>query len=305
MPSRNSKICKLHHTRQESQASDEYQDRKVMRIKRSDRLRRNVQRVCELNESVPGYRHYKEINEYLTLATQPTLSNEDMKQLEGILDLGYQNAEIGDWIEKIDDAVEQCSARLSVGRFEDPKLFLNLKEFLYEIEKNHSENITLENFENLVAKIDLDEETINSNLGEQDNAPYKKIIYQSSCLKIFIMTWKPGQRIRAHKHQNDLSIIQVYKGYLSHKHWENFSSKGAKCDVYEQELLGAGQSTSLGFFDHHELANESNDFLVTIHFRYSKQSLKPIESSESIDKTSNFRRRTSVSLSETIKYFFR
>jgi predicted metal-dependent enzyme (double-stranded beta helix superfamily) len=306
MNSQNSNICRLYPKSQESQASDEYKNRKAMQFNRSDRLRRNVQSVCNLNELKPNSNHYEEINEYLTLATQPRLSNEDMKQLKEILDLAYKDTELGNWIQKIDHAVEKCSERLSAKSFEDSNSFLNLKDFLIEIEKNRSENITLEAFERLVSRIDINENIINSNLSFQDDVPCKKSIHKSSYIHIFVMTWKPGQYVEAHQHQNDLSVIQVYKGCLSHKYWKKVPKTETRSNVCERaEILQAGQSTRLGFFDHHELANKSDTLLVTLHFRYSKQLPQAVEVPKSTDEQPSPGIRKSTNLNETIGYFFR
>jgi predicted metal-dependent enzyme (double-stranded beta helix superfamily) len=306
MNSQNSNICRLHPKLQGSQASDEYKNRKAMQVNRSDRLRRNVQFVCNLNELTPNSNHYEEINEYLTLATQPRLSDEDMKHLEEILNLAYQDIRLGKWIQKIDHAVEQCSERLSAKSFEDATSFIDLKHFLREIEKNQSENITLEAFERLVSRIDIDENIINSNLSFQDDVPYKKSIYKSSYIHIFVMTWKPGQYVKAHGHQNELSVIQVYKGCLSHKYWKKVPRTETRSNICERaEILQEGQSTRLGFFDHHELANKSDTLLVTLHFRYSKQLSQAIEVPKSTDEQPSPGIRKSTNLNETIGYFFR
>jgi predicted metal-dependent enzyme (double-stranded beta helix superfamily) len=306
MNSQNDNICRSHLKSQESQSSYEDKNIKLMQVNRSDRLRRNVKFVCGLNELKPNFIHYKEVNKYLNLATQSRLSDEDMKQLEEILNLAYQDLTLGNWIEKIDHAVEKCSERLSTKSFEKSTSFLDLNKFLYEMEKNQSENITLETFESLVSRIDIDEDTINSNLGLQDNTPYKKSIYESSYIHIFVMTWKPGQYIKPHGHQNDLSIIQVYKGCLSHKYWKKVLSTETRSNICEQaETLKEGESTRLGFFDHHELANQSDTLLVTLHFRYSKQLPKAVEIPRSIDEPPSPGVRKSANLDETIGFFFR
>jgi predicted metal-dependent enzyme (double-stranded beta helix superfamily) len=306
MNSQNSNICRLYPKSQESQASDEYKNRKAIQFNRSDRLRRNVQSVCNLNELKANSNHYEEINEYLTLATQKRLSDKDMKQLKEILELAYKDISLGQWIQKIDHAVEQCSKRLLAKSFENSTSFLDLKKFLHEIEKSQSENITLETFESLVSRIDIDEDTINSNLGFQDDVPCKKSIHKSSYIHIFVMTWKPGQYVEAHEHQNDLSVIQVYKGCLSHKYWKKVPRTETRSNVCERaEILQAGQSTRLGFFDHHELANKSDTLLVTLHFRYSKQLPQAVEVPESTDEQPSPGIRKSTNLNETIGYFFR
>lgn len=239
-------------------------------ISNIDRLRWKVVFLSQIQSNVcresPFY--FKLLN-YIRLATQNELNGKENADFYLLCREAEQNLELGSWIEEIDN----CITRLEQQPKHILSSFISLEEFLSEIRKFEPDNMNLGTFIDLVQRVDIHEDLLNSHIpGAFRKAFLKENILSSRLVTISLMLWKPGGCIPAHEHENSLSVIRICKGVLSH--WQNLppyqigtTNRRQKVNYYEDELV------AIDYGEQHELSNQQqNRDLLTLHFRFYRPS---------------------------------
>jgi predicted metal-dependent enzyme (double-stranded beta helix superfamily) len=212
---------------------------------------------------------YTKVLQYIRLVTQVELSGKDNADFYQLCREAEQNLELESWIEVVDD----CMTRLEQQANSILPPFLSLEEFLSELRKTEPDQMTLSTFTNLVQRVDIRDDLLNSHIPNAGSKPFlKENIHNSRLVSISLVLWKPGGCIPAHEHQNSLSVIRICKGTLSH--WQNLQlnqtqtvNERKKIDYIENELV------TIDYGENHELSNQqSNKDLLTLHFRFYRPS---------------------------------
>jgi hypothetical protein len=256
--------------RAEESNSQEYQRDCRPFISSVDRFRWKIIFLSGINWKVNRENSiYTKVLQYIRLVTQAELSGKDNADFYQLCREAEQNLELESWIEVVDD----CMTRLEQQANRILPAFISLGEFLSELRKTEPDQMTLSTFTDLVQRVDIQEDLLNSHIPNACSKPFlKENIHNSRLVTISLMLWKPGGCIPTHEHQNSLSVIRICKGTLSH--WQNLQlnqtqtvSKREKIDYIENELV------TIDYSEKHELSNQQPDKdLLTLHFRFYRPS---------------------------------
>jgi predicted metal-dependent enzyme (double-stranded beta helix superfamily) len=213
---------------------------------------------------LPGFR--KLIQEYYDLATSKELSEADAERLSEIFELAQYDELLDEWIAKIDEAIEIVEQL-------KPKQ-LSIEEFISEVERIPSQEMTLEKFKELAERLHLSDKFLNKHIHFKDNTYHRQLIFQTSFGCVYVIAWKPGQSTTIHLHCNDLSVIRVCQGILTHRFFEEAKFTPGGYRRLHKKQFEENQWVCVDSSQIHQFANESNKNLVTLHFRFFSQ---PIE----------------------------
>ena len=237
----------------------------LMPIKESSNL-------AEALRKLPGLR--KLVQEYYWLINLEKLSDADAERMSAIFELAEYDKRLNECIDKIDESI-MIVEQLETNNF-------SIEDFIERVECIPSQEMTLEKFKELAQQLHLSDDFLTKFIGFKDNHYHRKLILQTSFGCIYAIGWKPGQNTTIHPHCDDISVIRVYQGTLTYRLYKEVNHLyGEK--VYRPIPIDGNRIESqvkendwvcVDFSQIHQLANESNQNLVTLHFRYFKN---PIE----------------------------
>lgn len=220
--------------------------------------------------------------EYCKLATKPKLSSADAERMAEIYKLAEYDEQLDYWIARIDENIEP----MLVALLQQEKESLSLEEFIYEIRNASSQEMSLEEFKKLAQNVYLSDSLVNKYISFQNYSYCRQSICQTSFGDIFVISWKPGQSSSIHLHENEFSVIRVYKGTLTHELYEKeeevvfhqgLTGWRDKHILKEEEPVRENEWVCVNRKQIHRLINKSTKTLVTLHFRLFGQ---PIESED-------------------------
>jgi predicted metal-dependent enzyme (double-stranded beta helix superfamily) len=218
----------------------------------------------EALSTLPGL--HKLVQEYYNLATSKELSETDAERLSEIFELAQYDELLDEWIGKVDEAIEIVEPL-------KPKQ-LSIEEFISEMERIPSQEMTLERFKELAEQLYLSERFLNKHIHFKDDSYHRQLIFQTSFGCVYVIAWKPGQSTTIHLHCNDLSVIRVCQGILTHRFFKEAKFTPGGYRRLHKKQFEENQWVCVDSSQIHQFANEFNKNLVTLHFRFFSQ---PIE----------------------------
>jgi hypothetical protein len=272
---------------QESFSQTSYRKQKAFEplIQVNDRLRWKIQRLCHLSALPKKSRLYDRTKEYSRLATLPELSEAEIERLAELYDEAQYDVELSNLIRKIDEDTNKLTQIQENSVFQKDNLLesLTLEQFLCKLRYIPSEEMTLDIFQVLVERLDLSEDLLNSHILFSQRQHQREVIHSSKLINISVISWKPGDHIDKHAHEDSLSIIRVCRGELTHWNWKpvDLNSQQYKNPRGKGEKIHEDGLVCLDYFEEHELSNQTKENLITLHFRYYKQSESRDEAYES------------------------
>jgi predicted metal-dependent enzyme (double-stranded beta helix superfamily) len=214
---------------------------------------------------LPGLR--KLVQEYYDLATSKELSEADTKRISEIFELAQYDELLDEWIAKVDEAVEITEQIKSKQ--------LSIEEFIDLVERIPLQEMTLEKFQSLAERLYLSDKFLQKYISFKDDDYHRKLIFQTSFGCVYVIAWKPGQSTTIHPHCNDISVIRVCQGKLTHQLFEKvehlYGQKGYR--PKQEKQFTQNQWVCVDFSQIHQLSNESNENLVTLHFRFFQKTI--------------------------------
>lgn len=220
----------------------------------------------------------KLVYEYIELSTQATLSDTEVQRLTEISTLAEYDKELNNWLIKIDENLDLISTCQKIGK--KPS---SLENFILEVKSVSPQDMTTEKLLEIAQKVEISEQLLIQHIQFKDSGRSCQIICSTSFGSIFVAAWKPGQSCQAHSHDNGLGVIYVFKGELTYYLCQEVrnacpSLKNLKTPAYRQigggKNIKAGEWVTVEQHQMHELANQSQENLVTLHFRFFTSSLE-------------------------------
>lgn len=192
--------------------------------------------------------------------------------------LGVSQEQSSYWIRLADRIIEKCSSHRGAGI--DIEAITNsfmLSGLIRQVESVPPHSVDVDTFYNWVRKIHLDESFINRYVSF-DNQLYKRqLVCRTWSLVVYVISWMPGQESWVHHHGYALDAIQVIRGQMTHwlvppKHWEErVPFEGfdhPRRHEGPSEVFTKGEVVAIDRRHGHQIANLSNEPLVTLHFRF-------------------------------------
>lgn len=215
-------------------------------------------------EIPPGL--YKLVSKYIQLSTQSKLSDTDIKRLIEISALAEYDDDLSDWLSRIDDNIDLI---LMVQKSQ--KSPSGVEDFILKAKGISPLEMTLEKFVGLAQEIDFTDDFLAEHIKFGDLDRSLTMICSTAFGSIYSIAWKPGQKCHAHFHDNSLGAICVLEGELTHYLCQipSHDNSGAYRHLTTDKIQVGGW-IGVDLNQMHELANESRDNVITLHFRFFK-----------------------------------
>lgn len=169
---------------------------------------------------------------------------------------------------------------------------LMLQNLLNQLSCVPPDDITFQGFQNFIEPVHLTSAFIERSAVFDDECYQRRHILQTHPLSVYVIGWKPGQMAGMHHHGNALDAIQVIKGEMAY--WTLTPEESEKRKIpFEggviaaqdksepQTILKAGDRVFVDRCYAHQIANLSNEDLITIHFRVG---MPPLDNNWSLSK---------------------
>lgn len=221
----------------------------------------------------PGLR--KLVHEYGDFSTQLELSIADIQRMTEISALAEYDDELNNWLTAIDENLE-----LIFMAQEFKKEPFSLEDFILEIQHIPPHEMTFEKFKEIAQKVYISDRLLAQHIHFQESEYSRQTICQTAFGAIFVIAWMPGQHCGPHKHSpDDLSVIRVCQGELTHRIYEETSTfhrgqPGYRPIQEKTERFKENEWIGVDVSEVHELANESSEKIVTLHFRFFSSPIK-------------------------------
>ena len=218
-----------------------------------------------LTEALKKFPEFRKLaQEYYKLINQETLSETDTHRISKIYELAEYDELLDECIDKIEESISIIE-QLTTKR-------LSIEEFIEQVESISPQEMTPEKFKKLVKSLNFSPDFLHRYIDFKNHEYNRKLILHTSFGCIYVIAWKPGQKTGIHDHSNSFSVINVYKGTLSHILYTEvnhlYNQKGYR-QIKERQFTD-NQWLHVDISQIHQLANESNENLITLHFRYFK-----------------------------------
>lgn len=145
---------------------------------------------------------------------------------------------------------------------------LTLDNFILEMMRIQPEHLQIEQLQALVAQLDLNDILLRQHISFSDNSYARKLLCRTSRFDILVLCWHPGQYTTIHDHAGSLNVTRVRSGTLTARIFEVYDRKSPQemlVRLKSEEELGRGNLATVDRHEIHQLANTSDEKLVTLH----------------------------------------
>jgi cysteine dioxygenase len=154
---------------------------------------------------------------------------------------------------------------------------LPLDRFLLEISREPVSTLAFDRFVELGLALDVDDALVRSRIRFCEDHYARNLVCRTPDFELLVLCWKPGQESTIHDHAGSLNVIRIYEGTLTSRFFERVGGGTGVSEVggggelprgpvrlQREEQLDGGH-TGLDRGGIHQLANTSDEALVTVH----------------------------------------
>jgi mannose-6-phosphate isomerase-like protein (cupin superfamily) len=182
------------------------------------------------------------------------------------------------WMRQADRIIDKCLAQGE--KVIDAEAIANsfmLSSLIRQVESVPPHSVDVDTFHHWVEQIALDESFLNRYVLFDDQFYKRQLVCRTWSLVVYVISWMPGQEVGVHHHGHALDAIQVIQGDMTHwlvppDHWEeNVPFEGFESSRRHEgpsEIFKAGDVIAIDRRHGHQIANRSDQPLVTLHFRF-------------------------------------
>ena len=146
---------------------------------------------------------------------------------------------------------------------------LTLEEFILEMGSRPASELTYDEMQRLVHRLDLSDDLVDSHTRFVDEAYARNLVCRTQSFELIVMCWRPGHESTIHDHAGSLSAITVHRGTLASRLFvpaRGVPTGGGPVALDQSETLRRGDGwTGVDRTGIHQLANTTNEDLVTVH----------------------------------------
>lgn len=131
------------------------------------------------------------------------------------------------------------------------------------------ERLSLEQLQEWIAHLDLRDELFKQHIAFCSQSYQRRLVCRTSRFDLLVLGWQPGQASSIHDHADSLNVTRVYQGCLTAR---LFDQTGPRCSnvnssvqLQQETHLQADELATVDRYQIHQLANTSNENLVTLH----------------------------------------
>ncbi len=203
---------------------------------------------------------------YCKLVTSLNASITEENKIRSILELASYDKELRQWINLTDMLINYYLNRGVIVTFDVINSFLSIKNFndllIDRLQKNSKQKIEIAEFKELAKNLKFSQRFIDPCIEFSNEKFCRNLIFQTSLFSIYVIGWLPYQFSNIHHHGNELDAILVNEGQATHSLFDDDKKEISK-DIYSNnDLILVDRRQT------HQIGNNSQQKLVTIHFRY-------------------------------------
>jgi cysteine dioxygenase len=157
---------------------------------------------------------------------------------------------------------------------------LTLDRFIFETNRAGTTRMPLDEFVALARRLDLDEALVASHMRFRDEHYARNLVCRTPQFELLVLCWKPGQASTIHDHAGSLNVTRAYSGSLTSRQFRRRSGGPGVVEVggaaagelpdgpvelVSEEVLAGSGAAIVDRGEIHQLANESDLDLVTVH----------------------------------------
>jgi len=147
---------------------------------------------------------------------------------------------------------------------------LTLEEFILEMGSRPVSELTYEQMQQLVHRLDLSDDLVDTHTHFVDAAYARNLVCRTQSFELIVMCWRPGHESTIHDHAGSLSAITVHRGTLTSRIFvpsEGVAFGNGPVALDHTDKIRPGQGwTGVDRTGIHQLANTTAaEELVTVH----------------------------------------
>ena len=145
---------------------------------------------------------------------------------------------------------------------------ISLDEFILEMGREPVSSRTHERLMDLTRRLAISSELIESRTCFAANTYTRNLLCRSADFELLVLCWKPGHESTIHDHAGSLNAIRVYRGELTSRVFVPAAGSPVgtgPVGLVAEERVQEGGWTGVDRDGIHQLANTSNEHLVTVH----------------------------------------
>ncbi|WP_204140959.1 hypothetical protein [Halomicronema sp. CCY15110] len=182
------------------------------------------------------------------------------------------------WLRQAERIIDKCLSRGE--KVIDAEAIANsfmLSSLIRQVESVPPHSVEADTFHHWVQRVKLDESFLDRYVLFDDHFYKRQLVCRTWSLVVYVISWMPGQEVGVHHHGHALDAIQVIRGEMTHwlvppDHWEeNVPFEGFEPSRRHEgpsEIFKAGDIVVIDRRHGHQIANCSDQPLVTLHFRF-------------------------------------
>lgn len=155
-------------------------------------------------------------------------------------------------------------------------IFSNL---IRKIEIFQPSQVKAHQFSKLVEEVEMSDDFLNKYVEFSSSEYIRKLVFRTWSLVVYVISWSPGQESLMHHHGTALDAIKVVRGTMTHwqlppDEWPDDFPFEKSDDLLRYDgpyqTFSAGEVALIDRRHAHQIANLSDEPLVTLHFRFGQ-----------------------------------
>jgi cysteine dioxygenase len=146
---------------------------------------------------------------------------------------------------------------------------LSLDGFICEMGREPASSLTHERLMELAGRLYLSGDLVANRMAFAEDSYARNLVCRTPSFELLVLCWRPGQASTIHDHAGALNAIRVYSGQLTSRTFSQVggASSGVGPVVQDAEECVPADARMIGLDRGgiHQLANTSEDDLVTVH----------------------------------------
>jgi predicted metal-dependent enzyme (double-stranded beta helix superfamily) len=157
---------------------------------------------------------------------------------------------------------------------------LSLERFILETSRADARSMPQAAFNDMALRLDLDDALVGAHVNFSDDHYARNLVCRTPAFELLVLCWNPGQASTIHDHAGSLNVTRLYLGELTSRTFRRrdggrgVTKVGAAAsgelprgpvELIDEQVLGGGGAATVDRGEIHQLANQSEAGLVTVH----------------------------------------